>query len=128
MMIEILMGNLIYLIIPIGIIIVWMQIKNQKPSPPSAEEQSTDYQQKEIEGMLGKWSDLKGRFIEAKNDGATHAMYFKNEDVIKFYRTYGDEYEIRNLVFTPAPSWYWGSDWKKCSEVPIYAMEILDKF
>jgi len=127
-MIEILMDNLIYLIVPIGIIIVWMQIRNQKRSHPSVEEQSIDYQQKEINGMLGIWSDLRGRFVEARSDGATHAVYFKNEDVIKFYRTREDEYETRNLVFTPAPSWYWGSDWGKSSEIPIYAMGISDKF
>jgi hypothetical protein len=118
-MIEILMDNLFYLIIPIGIIIVLIQIKNQKPSVPSVEEQSIEYQQKEIDGMLGTWSDLKDRFVEAKNDSATHAVYFGNEDVIKFYRTREDEYEIRNLVFTPAPSWYWGSDWENVMRYPI---------
>ena len=114
------------MIIPIDIIIVSLQIRNQKFSAPSTEEQSIDYQQKEINGMLGIWSDLRGKFVEAKRDGATHAVYFKNEDVIRFYRTSDDEYEIRSLVFTPAPSWYWGSDWENCSEIPIYAMGISE--
>jgi len=126
-MIEVLMGNLIYLIIPIGIIIVLIQIRNQKFSTPSTEEQSIDYQQKEINGMLGIWSDLRGKFVEAKRDGATHVVYFGSEDVIKFYRTIEDEIEFRNLVFTPAPSWYWGSDWEKCNEIPHYAIQIADK-
>ena len=127
-MIEIIMGNLIYLIIPIGILIAWIQIRKLKPSPLSTEEQSPDYQHKEINGLLKAWSDLKDRIIEAKNDGATHAVYFKNEDVVKFYRTRENEYEFRNLVFTPAPRWDWGGDWKKCDEIPHYAMAILDKF
>jgi len=126
-MFEMIMGNLLYLIIPIGIIIVLIQIRNQKPSPPSTEEQSIDYQQKEINGMLGTWSGLKARFVEAKSDGATHSVYFRNEDVIKFYRTREGEFELRNLVFTPAPSWDWGSEWGKCDEIPHYAMKISDK-
>jgi len=127
-MIEKIMDNLICLIVPIGIIIVLFQLRNQKPSPPSLEEKSVDYQKKEIDGMVGMWSDLKGRFAEAITEGATHVAYFKNEDVIKFYRTRRDEYEVRNLVFIPAPRWDWGSDWIKCGEIPVYAIGVSGKF
>ena len=126
-MVEMLADYGFCLIVPIGLIIVFIVIKFQKPSPPSTEEQSIDFQSKEIDGMLGIYPNLKDSFVEAKGDGATHAVYFRNQDVIKFYRTVEGELEFRNLVFIPAPRWYWGSDWGKCDEIPHYAIQVSDK-
>lgn len=122
------LGNYgICLIFPIALIVVFIVIKFQKPTPPPIEEQSVDYQNKEVDGMLGLYTGLKDFFEEAKGLGATHAVYFSNQDVIKFYRTRESRFELRNLVFTPAPSWYWGSDWEKCDEIPQYAIQVSDK-
>lgn len=124
-MFEIIMDNLFCLGIPLIFIIAFVRILFQKPSPPPIEQQSIDYQQKEINGLLETWSDIKDRFIEAKNDSATHAIY--HLDVITFYRTADGEFEFRTLVFTPAPRWDWGGDWKNCDKIPHYAIEISDK-
>lgn len=123
-MFEIIMDNWFYLVIPIIFIIAFVRIF--KPSPPPIELQSLDYQQKEMNGLLETWPDIKGKFIEAKNDYATHAVFLP--DVITFYRTAEDNVEFRTLIFVPAPRWYWGGAWKKCDEIPHYAIEISDKF
>jgi len=124
-MFEIIMDNLFCLGIPLIFIIAFVRIFFQKPSPPPVEQQSIDYQQRKINGLLGPWPDLKDKFVEAKSDNATHAICHP-EDVITFYRTADDEFEFRTLVFIPAPRWDWGGDWKKCDEIPHYAMAISD--
>jgi len=92
------------------------------PIPP------IDYQHEEIDGMLVMYPDLKDYFVEANGDGATHVAYFRNQDVIIFYRSGKGKLEFRNLVFIPDSKCYWGSDWQKCNEIPSDAIQISDMF
>ena len=123
-------ATFVVIAIAIGLLVAIAIVRYRKTPPVmSRAPQETLAAQINVTDEIIKHSpEIKGFILEAKQDGATHAAYIADEDAINFYRTREGKCERRSLQFTPAPHWFWRTNWRNCKELPEYALKIPDNF